>query len=227
MWVWLKPFICNIYWLEDASQWWKQLWTHYGNRMKWIGPNTRANTSWCFKLMSWTVCDERWHQVTAYRHSHSWQQLVSGFLPGVCARLNRRMNSAFYLVLQQLVFICVTFSFAQFEFFSLQYQTSTHTRTHSLFGMPFLAESMKHDSTCDQSSATADVWSAWKPGSVCLSVCLCVSVCVWCPFMTWRYSIFTSHGSIFIISLDQECACSCYFVQWAMILGPWRQILFL
>lgn len=62
---------------------------------------------------------------------------------------------------------------------------------------------------------------------LCLSVCLCVSVCVWCPFMTWRYSIFTSHGSIFIISLDQECACSCYFVQWAMILGPWRQILFL
>lgn len=185
--------------------------------MEWNGLDQRANKL-RFQTDALSVCDERWHQAAAYRHSHSWRKLVSSFLPGVCARLDSHMNSAFYLVLQQLVFICVTFSCAQFEFLYLQLHTFTCPRTHSLFFMSF---SWEHETR-------HHLWSEFCygiNGSQALS--LCVLVCVWCPFLTWKDNISTSHLTVFIISLNWEWACSCYFVQWAVILGPWHQIPFL
>lgn len=57
---------------------------------------------------------------------------------------------------------------------------------------------------------------------------LCLSVSArHARFITWRCSIFASHVSIFVVSLGREWAGRCYFVQWAVILGPWHQIPFL
>lgn len=75
--------------------------------------------------------------------------------------------------------------------------THIHSHTHtSAFFMSFPGKSMKHDSTCDQSSAR------YQRSRCMISTGARLCLSVWCPFMTWRYSIFTSHVSIFIISLD-------------------------
>lgn len=73
---------------------WKSLWTHDANERKWTSKQRQAEVS------NWWFSNERWHQVTAYRHPHSCQQLVSGLQPAVCASFNGHMNSAFYLLLQ-------------------------------------------------------------------------------------------------------------------------------
>lgn len=185
------------------------------------GLDQRANASWDFKLMVSTVCHERWHQMTACRHSHAWQQLISSFLPGVCAGLNRHMNSAFYLALQQPVFICVTLSFAQFVSLSSSTQIDAHA---PYFSCLFQVRAW---------SATAPVIRVLSPyqRSRCIigaGARLCLSVSArHARFITWRCSIFASHVSIFVVSLGREWAGRCYFVQWAVILGPWHQIPFL
>lgn len=67
-----------------------------------------------------------------------------------------------------------------------------HSHTHtSAFFMSFLGKSTKHGSTCDQSSAR------YQRSRCMISTGARLCLSVWCPFMTWRYSVFTSHVSYF------------------------------
>lgn len=118
-----------------------------------------------------------------------------------------------------IVFISVTFSSAQFEFLPSQ----SHTHTHSSFGMSFLTWSMKHDSPCDQRSATVSMEQMCDlHGSQGRSVRLSVRARVMHIYA--RYCVFTSHVSIPILSHHPECARSCCFVQRAVIPEPWRRV---
>lgn len=192
------------------------MWTRDGNGMKWIGPESKQAevSNWCFVCLRWKMTSGGSLQAFALL-AETRLQLSTWCLrkvgqPHEFCFLSRASATCIYLC---HFFLCSIW---------IPLLAVTHIRlpahTHSLF---FMSSSWEHE-------RRQHLWSEFCygiNGSQALS--LCVLVCVWCPFMTWKDIIFTSHLSIFIISLNWEWACSCYFVQWAVILGPWHQISFL
>lgn len=181
--------------------------------MDWTGEQSKAaGSNWCLDCL-WG------HQAAAFRRSHSWQQPVSGFLAGGQAHECRFISCAS----ATCIFLCHFFLCSIWIPLLAVTHMRSPARAHSLF---FVSSRWEHEMRqhlwsefCHGINGT-DVWSVQEPGSVSL----CVSVC---DAHLWHEKIFTSHLSIFIISLDREWAWSSNFVQWAVILGPWQQNHFL
>lgn len=122
---------------------------------------------------------------------------VFHLLPGVCARLNRCTSCAFYLTCQKLVLPSVWILLVLKSLTSGSSCASLackHAHTHMLSS---LAQTIKHDSTCDQEVCRAftrtDVVSAWEPDCV---------YSIYCRFVMSRIkkrnctSIFRSYISV-------------------------------